>query len=111
MEVKKITVAFGDGIGAEIMEVAMLIMREAGANVSVESVEIGERIHQMGSRTGIVRSSWEVITRNKILLCAPTITPEGKSIYDHEYQSSKQAICEKFALEKIEQVGEDFAGL
>ena len=39
-----ITVAYGDGIGSEIMEATLVILREAGANIAIETIEIGERI-------------------------------------------------------------------
>lgn len=73
-----ITVAYGDGIGPEIMEAALYILREAGAELAVESIEVGERIYNMGAPSGILPKSWESLSRTKILLLAPVIAPVGK---------------------------------
>lgn len=73
-----ITVAYGDGIGPEIMEATLRILREAGAKLAVESIEVGERVYNMGASTGILPSSWESLRRTKVLLKAPITTPQGK---------------------------------
>lgn len=39
-----ITVAYGDGIGPEIMEASLHILQEAGARVDLEVIEIGEQV-------------------------------------------------------------------
>lgn len=36
-----ITVAYGDGIGPEIMEAVLSILREAEAEISIDIIEIG----------------------------------------------------------------------
>ena len=97
-----ITVAYGDGIGSEIMEATLVILREAGANIAIETIEIGERIYNMGSKTGILPSAWEVLRRNKILLKAPTFTPEDNN---ENIAETTATIMEKLALEI-----KDFAG-
>ena len=38
-----ITVAYGDGIGPEIMEATLAILREGGAKLQIDSIEIGEK--------------------------------------------------------------------
>lgn len=73
-----ITVAYGDGIGPEIMEATLHILREAGADISVETIEVGQRIYNMGASTGILPSAWESLRRTKVLLKAPITTPQGK---------------------------------
>jgi isocitrate dehydrogenase len=73
-----ITVAYGDGIGPEIMEATLHILREAGANITVETIEVGERIYNQGASSGILPSAWETLRRNKVLLKAPITTPQGK---------------------------------
>jgi len=37
-----LTVAYGDGIGPEIMEATLRILTEAGARLAPETIEIGE---------------------------------------------------------------------
>jgi isocitrate/isopropylmalate dehydrogenase len=101
-----ITVAYGDGIGAEIMEATLLVLREAGAKISIETIEIGQRIYNMDSKTGILRSAWDTLRRNKILLTAPIIMPEGLTLEGHERKHTKIVICEKFLLEMSYEEGE-----
>ena len=43
-----ITVAYGDGIGPEIMEAVMHILMEAGAAIEPERIEVGEKIYLQG---------------------------------------------------------------
>lgn len=73
-----ITVAYGDGIGPEIMEATLQILREAGAALSIETIEVGERVYNMGATSGILPSAWDSLRRNKVLLKAPITTPQGK---------------------------------
>jgi isocitrate dehydrogenase len=73
-----ITVAYGDGIGPEIMEATLHVLREAGAKLAIETIEVGERVYNMGATSGILPSAWESLRRNKVLLKAPITTPQGK---------------------------------
>ncbi|RDD34369.1 Isocitrate dehydrogenase [NADP] [Wolbachia endosymbiont of Cylisticus convexus] len=73
-----ITVAYGDGIGPEIMEVVLSILQEAGAKISIDIIEIGEHVYNKEWSHGISPSGWESIERTKILLKSPTTTPQGK---------------------------------
>lgn len=70
-----IIVAYGD-TSPEIMDAALHVLREAGAELEIESIQIGERIYSMGSTTGILPSAWECLHRTRILLKAPTLPPE-----------------------------------
>ena len=40
----KITVAKGDGIGPEIMDATLKIIMAAGADISIDEVEVGEKV-------------------------------------------------------------------
>ncbi len=73
-----ITVAYGDGIGPEIMEATLHILREAAADITVETIEVGERVYNMGATSGILPSAWDTLRRNKVFLKAPITTPQGK---------------------------------
>ncbi|MDE3060880.1 MAG: NADP-dependent isocitrate dehydrogenase [Pseudomonadota bacterium] len=73
-----ITVAYGDGIGPEIMEATLHVLKEAGADIAVETIEVGERVYNMGATSGILPSAWETLRRNKVLLKSPITTPQGK---------------------------------
>ena len=72
-----ITVAHGDGIGPEIMEATLHIMQEAGAQLDIETVEIGEKVYLRGHKAGIEPETWESIRRTKVFLKAPITTPQG----------------------------------
>lgn len=73
-----ITVAYGDGIGPEIMEAVLSILCEVEAKISIDTIEIGECVYNKEWSHGISPSGWESIERNKILLKSPTTTPQGK---------------------------------
>lgn len=74
----KIAVAKGDGIGPEIMDATLRILKAAGANIEPEYMEIGEQVYLSGNSAGIQPESWNIIDRNKIILKAPITTPQGK---------------------------------
>jgi len=77
MNMTKITVARGDGIGPEIMEVTLEILFAAGAKLQIDEIEVGEKVYLAGNTSGITKESWDVIRRNKIFLKAPITTPQG----------------------------------
>ncbi|MGH9366418.1 MAG: NADP-dependent isocitrate dehydrogenase [Thermoanaerobaculia bacterium] len=72
-----ITVAYGDGIGPEIMAATLSVLEAAGARIAPEVIEIGERVYQRGNTAGIEASSWESLRRTKVFLKAPITTPQG----------------------------------
>ena len=72
-----ITVAHGDGIGPEIMEATLHILKEAGARIKIETIEIGEKVYLRGNAAGIEPSAWESLERTKVFLKAPITTPQG----------------------------------
>lgn len=73
----RITVAHGDGIGPEIMAATLNIMESAGAQIAIDTIEIGEKIYSKGQLSGIEPASWESLLQNKIFLKAPITTPQG----------------------------------
>jgi len=72
-----ITVAHGDGIGPEIMAATLHILKEAGARLDIETIEIGEKVYLSGNSAGIEPSSWASLRRTKVFLKAPITTPQG----------------------------------
>ena len=72
-----ITVAYGDGIGPEIMKATIDIITAAGAQIDIEEIEIGEQLYLKGINTGIEPSAWDSLRRTKIFLKAPITTPQG----------------------------------
>ncbi|MEK6745596.1 MAG: isocitrate/isopropylmalate family dehydrogenase [Pseudomonadota bacterium] len=93
-----ITIAYGDGIGSEIMESALTILREAGASIKIETIEIGQRIYNMGARHGILPSAWDTLSRNKVLLKSPIIIPAPMIPGMPDYEDINKIIYKKFNL-------------
>jgi isocitrate dehydrogenase len=72
-----ITVAHGDGIGPEIMDATLHILKEAGARLDIETIEIGEKVYNSGNTAGIAPESWDSLRRTKVFLKSPITTPQG----------------------------------
>lgn len=72
-----ITVAYGDGIGPEIMEATLRVIQAAGANIEIETIEIGEKVYLRGIETGMEPGVWDSLRRNRVFLKAPITTPQG----------------------------------
>ena len=72
-----ITVAHGDGIGPEIMEASLHIIQAAGADLAIETIEIGEKVYLRGNSAGIDPEAWESLRRTKVFYKAPITTPQG----------------------------------
>jgi isocitrate dehydrogenase len=72
-----ITVAYGDGIGPEIMGATLHILKEAGAKLAIEKIEIGEKVYLSGNTSGIDPSAWDSLRNTKVFLKAPITTPQG----------------------------------
>ena len=73
----RITVAYGDGIGPEIMDATLRIHAAAGVALKQDVIEIGEKVYKAGHSSGIADSAWETILGNKVFLKAPITTPQG----------------------------------
>jgi isocitrate dehydrogenase len=72
-----ITVAYGDGIGPEIMQATLKILKAAGADLNIETIEIGKAVYERGFDTGIEDSAWDSLLKTKVFLKAPITTPQG----------------------------------
>lgn len=72
-----ITVAHGDGIGPEIMEATLNIIKAAGARIDIETIEVGEKVYLAGNTAGIAPEAWDSLRRTKVFLKAPITTPQG----------------------------------
>ena len=73
----KITVAYGDGIGPEIMEVVLDILEKSGWDFQKDIIELGEKVYKKGHLSGVREEDWELIRKNKVFLKAPITTPQG----------------------------------
>jgi isocitrate dehydrogenase len=77
MSKTRITVAKGDGIGPEIMDATLKILKSAGAEIEIDEIQVGEKVYLSGNTSGISSESWDIIRQNKVLLKAPITTPQG----------------------------------
>lgn len=72
-----IAVAYGDGIGHEIMEATLSILQAAGAPLDFEEIKIGKSVYDQGIVSGIAPGAWEVLRKHRVLLKSPITTPQG----------------------------------
>lgn len=77
MNSNRITVAYGDGIGPEIMNSTIKILEASGANLEYDIIEIGEKMYLKGIETGMEPNAFKVLQKNRIFLKAPITTPRG----------------------------------
>lgn len=102
-----IIIAYGDGVGPEIMEAALLILRETRAPITIAATEMGEQVYKMQYKTGILPSLSGLLLRSRIILKAPTLKPEPHG-YPHpdplpegaiRYRDATEALCEMLELD------------
>ncbi|MEM7800964.1 MAG: NADP-dependent isocitrate dehydrogenase [Chloroflexota bacterium] len=75
-----ITVAYGDGIGPEITYATLRLMEKAGANILINTIELGEDVYASGHSSGITPEAWDRLRHTKVFLKAPVATPRGKGV-------------------------------
>ncbi len=88
-----VTVAYGDGIGPEIMEATLRILDAADAGLHYDVIDIGEAVYLKGISSGIPDDAWETIRANSAFLKAPITTPQGGG-----YKSLNVTIRKSFNL-------------
>jgi isocitrate dehydrogenase len=74
---RKITVLPGDGIGPEVVDSALEIIKATGVAVEFEKCEAGARAFAKGIVTGIPKETIESIERTHVVLKGPLETPIG----------------------------------
>lgn len=72
-----ITIARGDGIGEEIMDSTLQILKASGAALKFEEIQIGKKVYESGVATGMAPEAWDSLLKNKVFLKAPITTPQG----------------------------------
>ncbi len=79
MEVEKprIAIAYGDGIGPEIMKATLAVLQAAGARLEYDEIKIGQDVYLKGMDSGIEPGAWDILRRNKVFLKSPITTPQG----------------------------------
>ena len=74
---RKITILPGDGIGLEVVDAALAIIKATGAAVEFEKCEAGARAFEKGIVTGIPKETIDSIERTRVVLKGPLETPIG----------------------------------
>jgi len=72
-----VPVAAGDGIGPEIMEATLAILKAADPGLSFHHVTVGLKAYAQGLMAGIGDDTWQAIGRHKVMLKGPITTPQG----------------------------------
>ncbi|HEU0133791.1 MAG TPA: NADP-dependent isocitrate dehydrogenase, partial [Allosphingosinicella sp.] len=75
-----VAVAFGDGIGPEIMEATLRVLDAAGASLDLREVRLGEALYRAGHSSGMDEAAWSTIDSTGLLLKAPITTPLGGGV-------------------------------
>jgi isocitrate dehydrogenase len=76
----KISVAKGDGIGPEIMDVVLNIFDAAEVPLQYEFIDMGKSIYDKGFGTGMTDEAKLSVETNGILFKGPMETPKGKGV-------------------------------
>jgi isocitrate dehydrogenase len=59
------------------MAATLHILKEAGARLEIDEIDIGEKVYLSGNSAGIAPSAWDSLRRTKVFLKAPITTPQG----------------------------------
>ncbi len=80
MDMTRIAVAKGDGIGPEIMEAVLQIFTAAAVPLQYDFVEMGKWVFDKGYSNGMTPEAQETIESLGILFKGPMETPKGKGV-------------------------------
>ncbi len=72
-----ISVAYGDGVGPEIMTATLEILAAGGALLAPERISVGEQEYRAGHTSGIPPEAWESLRSTRVMLKGPITTPQG----------------------------------
>ena len=85
--------AKGDGIGPEIMDVVLDVLKASTSGLSYHEIEIGEKAYLSGYESGISTDAWSSLKNYPVFLKAPITTPQGGG-----YKSLNVTIRKSFGL-------------
>lgn len=77
MQKKRVTIAYGDGIGPEIMKATIKVLKAANVPLEYDEIQVGQKMFESGFESGINPESWGILKENKVFLKAPITTPQG----------------------------------
>jgi len=72
---RHVVVAEGDGVGPEIMEATLSIIRAAKTPITWDSLVLGQAVYEKGNSSGIPADAWDLIRKHGVLLKGPITTP------------------------------------
>ena len=72
-----VAVAHGDGIGPEITDAVLHVLRVAACPIDFTPVRMGEQAYLAGHGAGVPPEAWDVLSRHRVLLKGPMTTPQG----------------------------------
>ena len=74
---RTIPVAPGDGIGPEIMDATLAVLKAADPNLDFHPVTVGLKAYEAGLMAGIGEDTWQAIDAHRVILKGPITTPQG----------------------------------
>ena len=80
MDKFSIAVAYGDGIGREIMEAVLQVFAAVEAPLTYQFVDMGKAIYEQGHSTGMTPEAKATIEATGILFKGPMETPKGQGV-------------------------------
>jgi isocitrate dehydrogenase len=75
------------------MDATLHILKEAGAALDIEEIEIGEKVYLAGNPAGVAPEAFASLRRTKVFLKAPITTPQGGG-----YKSLNVTVRKTFGL-------------
>ncbi len=75
-----VTLVRGDGIGPEIMDATLKVLKAAGARLNFHEVSMGLDVYQSGESSGISPEAWDSIAKTGLILKVPISTPLGGGV-------------------------------
>lgn len=90
---RTIAVAPGDGIGPELLDATLAILRAADPGVVPHAVTVGLEAYRAGAQAGFGREVVEAIAEHGVLLKGPITTPQGGG-----YKSVNVSLRKTFGL-------------
>ncbi|MFZ2237223.1 MAG: NADP-dependent isocitrate dehydrogenase [Dokdonella sp.] len=74
---RTVAVAAGDGIGPEITEAVLSVLRAADPTLAFESATVGLKAYEAGRMAGFGPDLMDAISRHGVILKGPVTTPQG----------------------------------
>ena len=90
-----ITVIPGDGIGPEVVEATLDVLKAVNTPLNYDMQDAGEAVFKKGDSSGLPDSTKAAIKRNKIVLKGPLATPVGKG--ERSANVALRQFCRTFA--------------